>query len=196
MRRYACIFLIFLTLTLGDIFSNGGRDESYQIRRAYIDVLGVFPTIEEIDWYCVYNTKGYELAVDWITRHPKYAHLSESYSKNKLLSDDYKYAPQQPLAAQKLHEAIFYFAGQKYSQDKKALYEAKLKFIAYARQCATNELDAIDYMASELMSRTTRLDEANKMLAYLKSYSATLPEEKAWVAVLDELLKLPDICNK
>jgi hypothetical protein len=196
MRRYACIFLIFLTLTLGDIFSNNGRDESYQIRRAYIDVLGVFPTIEEIDWYCVYNTKGYELAVDWLTKHPKYLQLADPYSRSKLLSDDYKYAPQQPLSLQKLHEAIFYFAGKQYVADKKALYDAKLKFIAYARQCAVNDLDAIDYMSSQLMSRSTKLEEANKMLGHLKEYSQTMSEEKAWVAMLDELLKLPDIRSK
>jgi len=196
MRRHACILLIFLTLTLGDIFSSGGRDESYQIRRAYIDVLGVFPTIEEIDWYCVYNTKGYELAVDWIAKHPKYSYLSEAFSRNRLLSDEYKYASQQPLAEKKLHEAIFYFAGEQYTDDKKALAQAKLKFIACAKQCTINDLDTIDYMACQLMSRATKLDEANKLLGCLKQSMETLSEDAAWTNVLNELLKLKDVRSK
>lgn len=196
MRRHACILLIFLTLTLGDIFSSGSRDESYQIRRAYIDVLGVFPTIEEIDWYCVYNTGGYELAVDWIIKHPKYSYLSEAFSRNRLLSDEYKYASQQPLADKKLHEAIFYFAGEQYADDEKALTRAKLKFIACAKQCTINDLDTIDYMTCQLMSRSTKLDEANELLGCLKRSMATLPEDRAWLSVLEEMLKLKDVKNK
>jgi hypothetical protein len=46
------------------------------------------------------------------------------------------------------------------------------------------------------MSRSTKLEEANKMLGHLKEYSQTMSEEKAWVAMLDELLKLPDIRSK
>lgn len=199
MRKGACILLVFLTLTLGDIFSNGGRDESYSIRRAYIDVLGVFPTVEEIDWYCVYNKLGYQLAVEWLIRSPRRLGqpvVSAQELKSKLLSAEYTNNAKQPLTLESLHKAIFYFIGENYSTDPENLREAKIKFINYAKLEANGELDVVDRMTSQLMSRTTNLKEANQILAYLRPRLEALPEDEAWLQTLDELLTFEDICNK
>jgi hypothetical protein len=191
--------VVFLTLTLGDIFSNSGRDESYQIRRAYIDVLGVFPTAAEIDWYCVYNEFGYQLAVEWLSRSSRRLGeptLSAQELKTKLLSSEYKSITRQPLPRESLDKAIFYFIGEKSSTDKAKFREAKLKFIAYARLDAVGELDAIDCMAYQLMSRTTNLKEANSLLKCLREGLELCSEEEAWLSVLEALLLLEDVRSK
>jgi hypothetical protein len=199
MRKGVCILVVFLTLTLGDIFSNGGRDESYSIRRAYIDVLGVFPTAEEIDWYCVYNELGYQLAVEWLIHSPKrlgQPTMSAQELKTKLLSDEYTNKAKSPLVKESLHKAIFYLIGEKYSSDPEKLREAKLKFISYAKLESNGELDVVDRMTYQLMSRTTNLKEANMILAYLRPRLESLPEDEAWLQTLDELLTFEDVCNK
>ena len=191
--------MVFMALTLGDICSNGGRDESYSIRRAYIDVLGVLPTAEEIDWYCVYNEFGYQLAVEWLAHSTKrlgQPTMSAQELKAKLMSAEYSSKTRQPLSRESLHKAIFYFIGEKYSPIPEKLREAKLKFIAYSKLDTVGDLDAIDRMAYQLMSRTTNLKEANMLLSYLRPRLETLPEEEAWLQTLEELLTVEDVCSK
>jgi hypothetical protein len=162
-------------------------------------VLGVFPTVEEIDWYCVYNKLGYQLAVEWLIRSPRRLGqpvVSAQELKSKLLSAEYTNNAKQPLTLESLHKAIFYFIGENYSTDPENLREAKIKFINYAKLEANGELDVVDRMTSQLMSRTTNLKEANQILAYLRPRLEALPEDEAWLQTLDELLTFEDICNK
>lgn len=199
MGKAACILGAVVFLSLGEVLPNSQKDDSYMIRRAYLDVLGVVPTIEETEWYCVYNTNGYFLAVDWLSNHPDY--LAKNYSNPKdlselLLSSAYKNAVKIALSDKKRKEIVFYISGHKYSVDDNKYREAKLAMIAAAKMCASGDLDVLDYMASQLMSRTTNVAEANDLLKKLKHNLSMYSEEDAWLATVDYLLEFEDVRSK
>lgn len=193
MRRKVVTISALLLLAFSDIFPKDRKDDSYIIRKAYIDTLGVFPTLEEIDWYCTYNSNGYQAAVDYLTSK---TNKDPDKLKAWLLSEEYLQEEKAQLSRQELERAICYFAGEKYSNSIADIKKAKLIFLRYAKQSAINDLDTIDYMACQLMSRATRLDEANRLLNCLRTNSEKFSEEETWLIVLDELLKLEDVRNK
>jgi hypothetical protein len=190
MGKTGCILGVALFLCVGDIFPDQHKDESYFIRRAYLDVLGIVPTIDEIEWYCVYNTQGYFLAVDWLLQQPNTD--PETLAK-MLYSSSYKDTQRTALSDKKREEIIFYVVGKKHTSDKLKLKEAKLELIAAAKMCASGDLDVLDYMAYQLMSRTTKLTEANDLLAKLKSNLAIHNEQDAWLETLNYLLDMEDV---
>lgn len=60
--------IIFLVMFLSFSSMNGmsENDESRLIRKLYLDTIGLLPTIEEMEWYMVYNNNGYDLAVLYV----------------------------------------------------------------------------------------------------------------------------------
>lgn len=199
MKRTTIILIVFACLVFGEIFSKEQKDDSYIIRRAYIDVLGTLPTIEEMEWYCVYNTDGYRLAVDWLLSNPVYLRKSNGDSqalRELLLSQEYKTKPKVPFSRDNLLAAVFYFVREEYSTEPEKQRKAKLKFLNCARAIASDDLDIIDIFANQLMSRSTRVAEANQLLTCLKNYRALASEDEAWLAVIEELFKLEDVRSK
>ena len=115
MNKTSCVLGIAIFLSVGEIFPEHYKDDSYIIRRAYLDVLGIVPTIDEIEWYCVYNTSGYFMAVDWLLKQPGYT--SQPYSnasdlEQLLKSPGYKDIHRVRLSDKKREEIIFYVAGK------------------------------------------------------------------------------------
>ena len=73
MRKLIFLALAFLFVLTGKITAK--EDSSFLIRRVYLDVIGVLPTTEEIDSYCVYNTNSYSMAVDFVLQNKKCFHF-------------------------------------------------------------------------------------------------------------------------
>lgn len=193
MRRRAMTISVLLLLAFSDIFPKDRKDDSYIIRKAYIDTLGVFPTVEEMDWYCVYNTDGYQVAVDYLSSKTD---KPPEKLKAWLSSEEYQQEDRTMLSQEELDRAICYFTGETYSSAAKDIEKARRVFLHYAKLEAIYDLDVIDNMANMLMSRTTKKDEANQLLACLKKAKETKSEEDAWLEVVKELLLFDDVCGK
>lgn len=171
------------------------KDESFLIRRAYIDTIGVVPTIEEIEWYCTYNTnKSYEVAVHYLINHPKCKiNTPRRLLKLLLLSSDYKNRDKMPMIREQIIKNLFYVVGMgdvsDYSDNiyKTACY----KLIDSALNYGDDPADAIDYMANCLMSRSTHLKEINDLIKIYKD--SNKPERDALFDVLSVLLTFEDV---
>lgn len=183
---------------LGDSFSTGFKNDSRLIRKAYLDVLGTVPTAEETDWYCVYNSDGYVLAVDWLLKKYQITHKHANLDELRefLLSTDYREASNIAIPKKKIEEIIFYVAGCKYDESLEALNKAKLRLVVIARSWDYSDLDTIDYLAYELMGRVTNKDEANSLLQALRVSLQLGDESVAWLALLEQVLKLDDVRSK
>jgi hypothetical protein len=177
-----CLFLAFVTA--GDLKTEVSYDESYLIRRAYLDILGVVPTMEEISWYCEYNTDSYRVAVDWLVAK---AH-EDAKTRIWLLSKEYREKVREPLDSKQLEKNICYLSGVEYKDDPEYLRGVKHLFVNLAKKIDDSDLAAIDVICSQLMSRVTRVAEANMLLRVLR--------EEGWDATLEKILKLEDVCNK
>jgi hypothetical protein len=170
-------------------------DESYIIRRAYIDVLGIVPTVEEIEWYCVYNsTSSYKTAVEWIINHPNYK-WDETIgdARTYLHSDLYKSLKKMPIAKKRMNEIIIYVAGDKHEATEENVNKSIVKIVKQAIQATDSDLDAVDYITNRLMSRVTNKEEANYLMSFLREKKKTLSEENAWKELFKEILSLEDV---
>jgi hypothetical protein len=76
--------------------------ESFLIRRAYLDTVGRIPSIEEVEWYVVYND-GYKSAVEWLDKYPD---KINQYSKEYLLSEEYKNKKREILSDEQINKNI------------------------------------------------------------------------------------------
>lgn len=203
MKKDLCIFAILAFVCLSDIFPGQHEDDSYSIRRIYLDILGVVPLPHEIDWYCVYNDNGYALAVEWVLSRPRdkwtagWAHMSSEDVRKTISSQKYKTFKKMPLSREQLNKQLCYLAGEEYTKDYASVIKARNKLIKYAIDATDSDMDAIDHIAYQLMSRVTTMDEANFLNARLKEYkSAVKTEQAAWENLLDELLNLEDVKNR
>lgn len=175
------------------------EDDSFLIRRMYLDVLGRVPTTEEIDWYCVYNKNGYTIAVDWALSisDNKMRHYPKHEAKEILLSVEYKNYKKVPLSKEQIQKNIMFSVGDgdlPVSEDN--FKKSSVKLINFALDSSDSETDAIDYIANKLMARSTNIDEANYLFRYFKDKQKTLSEKEAWLSVLDQILLLPDVRMK
>lgn len=203
MKKDLCIFAIFAFICLSDIFPGQHEDDSYIIRRIYLDVLGVVPLPHEIDWYCVYNDNGYNMALEWVLASPRdkwtqgWKHMSIEDIRKTLVSHNYKHFKKMPLSREQLHKQLCYIAGEEYTGDYAVVIKARSKLIKYALEATDSDVDAIDHLAYQLMSRVTNMSEANYLKGKLKDYKLSLKTEQlAWECILDELLGFEDVRNR
>jgi hypothetical protein len=203
MKRDLCIFAIFAFICLSDIFPRQHEDDSYIIRRIYLDVLGVVPLPHEIDWYCVYNDNGYNMAIEWILSRPRdkwtvgWKNINSEDVRKTLMSQNYKHFRKTPLSRDQLNKQLCYLAGEEYTGEYSCVIQARSKLIKYALEATDSDVDAIDYLAYQLMSRVTSMDEANYLKGKLKDYKLSAKTEQlAWESILDELLGFEDVKNR
>jgi hypothetical protein len=193
MRHFIALVLLWSFLTLNSLAK---EDESRLIRRAYIDMLGIVPTIEEIDWYCVYNDNSYVLAVEYILEHSFYKWFtSKSQLKVWLLSDDYKNSEKKPLTTQQINKIIVYVAGDKHEPTLENVNQSIKTIINHANKYGSSDSERIDYICSILMARESNKDEANFLLSILREQRKITTEEKSWLFVFEQILLLEDIKN-
>lgn len=191
MRNY-----FFLVLFLLVFISKGVSEEkeSFLIRRAYLDTVGRIPSIEEIEWYIVYND-GYKSAVEWLDKYP---YKINKYSKEYLLSEEYKNKKREYLSEEQINKNIIFVTGYgKHAFTEETIKKARLSLVQVASDPELqSNYDTIDYMANCLMSRSTNIDEANKLSKVFREESSKKNEIEAWIKVLEELLKFEDVITK
>lgn len=195
MRTFLFLVMAFQILFEGITLGSSAEQlrEIMLIRRAYLDVAGVVPTVEEIDWFVVYNKDGYEKAID---------HLFKKYNtkliKDYLLSDGYKNQSLRALSIEELNKSLVYVVGGQMKDiiTEKDVMEAKQKLIDQALKCSDNTDDAIDYMCNALMSRFSNVQENNLLSRKFRDACALGDEQRAWILVVNEIMKLPGVCHK
>ena len=74
--------------------------------------------------------------------------------------------------------------------------QAKQMLIKQALQVSTNPDEVIDYMCEVLMSRVSNAQENNMLSHKFNNALALSDENKAWMLVVNEIIKLPDVSNK
>jgi len=196
MKKGLCISIIAIALVAGRIFPSDRKDESYLIRRAYLDTLGIVPTPTEIEWYCVYNDNGYELAVKWLASKADVAREGKGELLSILVSDEYKKSKKTQLSRKKVNEIVMYLAGVSGEINTENIKKAKHRLVENALLCETGDLDVIDYMANQLMCRGTNVPEANELLKCLRLSRAAMSEQEAWLNTLEHLLLFEDVASK
>jgi hypothetical protein len=188
VRKLIC-FLLALFLNVKEVTAS---DNPYIIRRAYIDVLGVVPTSQEIEWYCVYNTNGYTLAIDWLLACEKHKWIiPNEYSRIFLLSSEYKNSPKMRIPKQQVYKNLLYVTGTPLVVSTENVKKASIKLVEHAIACSNGETEIIDYMCDALMSRGSNLDENNRLSKIVRESSKE--EMDTWMDVLGEILELEDV---
>jgi len=188
VRKLIC-FLLALFLNIKEV---NASDNPYVIRRAYIDVLGIVPTQQEIEWYCVYNTDGYILAVDWLLTCEKHKWtIPNEYSRIFLLSSEYKNSPKMRIPKQQVHKHLLYVTGSEMVVSPENVKKASIRLVESAIACSNGDGEIIDYMCESMMSRSSNLEEINKLSKIVKESSK--PEIDTWIDVLGEILELEDV---
>lgn len=187
--------LFFLVIGIASFVNISLADDSYLIRRAYIDILGIVPTIPEIEWYCVYNKNGYELAVKWLIDN-SILKLTKDQAKTKFLSDVYKKQDKRKLSKEELDKILIYVSGLK---DKPVTPEnVNLACIKIIKDALNPELEIgpMDYMSNILMCRSLKINEENELNKILKEALKTNNELDSWIIVLNNILNLEDVKSK
>lgn len=186
--------LLCLLLTLGSLRA---EDDSVlknirKIRRAFLDVLELIPTPEEIDWYVVYNQDGYALAVDYLVKHTP--EDKKAWTREELLDPAYLSKEEEMLDKSVLERNVVYLSGQsKTDVTPESIETAKVAFIKQALLASDdNAANAIDYMVNELVCRPATLTEANELLQIFAKVSLKADEMDAWKTVLAHIFELHD----
>lgn len=164
--------------------------EIRKIRRAYLDVIGLLPTPEEIDWFVVYNRKGYPLAVNFLIQKD----AQKQWSQDRLSAPEYMEAPEQLIERAILEKSVVYLAGLWTGEMNEAVLEAGTeKFIKNAL-LATDERtsDAIDYMINLLTCRPSTAAEENEFTQIFNKVSLKEDEMSSWKTVLLHILEMHD----
>ncbi len=193
MRKFICFFLACSFLVTNKV--NANEDESFYIKRAYLDTIEKIPTIEEIEWYLVYNTEGYKLAVDWLVQNKDYKwNIPKEYAKILLLSKDYHNLPKMLLDKLQVRKNLLYVVGMDQEPTIENVEIAKLSLIKMAIECGGTETEIMDYMANSLMCRSTNLEENNILSKIIKESRKN--ENDTWLDVLNAILEFEDVKTK
>jgi len=181
--------LVFGGITLGS--DKEQRREVMLIRRAYLDVAGVLPTIPEIDWFVVYNNNGYEIAVDYL-----FGRYNTRLVKEYVLSDAYKNQPFRLISETDLNKNLLYVVGMKEDVTSSSIQKARDILIAHAIASSDNVDETIDYLCNTLMSRSSNLQENNILSHKFKDACILSNEQTAWLLIVDSILMLHDVHYK
>lgn len=174
--------------------NEGQNIEIRKIRRAYLDVTGLLPTPEEVDWYIVYNKDGYSLAVDYLVQKA----AGTQWTREKLTSAEYLEGPSQPIERSTLELNLVYLSGLLSADPTPALIEEGTEAFIKNALLATDEnpSNAIDYMVNLIACRPSSAEEENQLGQIYNKVSLKEDEMSAWKTVLLHILEMPDCKNK
>ena len=108
------VLLLSVTLWGSEIYElKDHLKEPQLIRRVFLDILGVPPTVEELEWFLVYNKNSYQTAVEEVLNRPQTPlnHLVPAIKKlikGVLLSDQYKLKERQFLSPSERNFILYY----------------------------------------------------------------------------------------
>ena len=166
------------------------RTEARTIRRAYLDVLELLPTPQEVDWYIIYNQNGYVLATEYLSQKGG----EGVWSLEKLRAAEYVNGPEQPVERAVLEKNIVYLAGLWKGELTPELFETSCeKFIRDSLETASENIDdTIDWMINLLTCRPSSAAEENELSGIYRKVSLKSSELDAWKTVLLHILELHD----
>lgn len=190
--------LLFLVIGVLTYVNTVFADDSLLIRRAYLDVLGVVPTITEIEWYCVYSNNGYELAVDWLLSNDNYKlDIPKDQAKKYLLSEEYRNLKKRKLTEEELNKILIYISGYKnIPTTSENVKLASIRLVTDALNPEIQNYTPMDYLANNLMSRSLTVKEENDLNKILREAEKTNNELDSWLIVLNNILQLEDVKTK
>ncbi len=190
-RLLLLVFLPFL-LTPAKADTASVRKEIRKIRRAFLDVIELVPTPEEVDWYVVYNQNGYAMAVDYLIQHVP-AEKIES-TREKLLNPNYPSTEEELLDKLVLEKNVIYLSGNWNSPFTPEVVESSKELLIRQALLASddNPANTIDYLVNELTCRPSTLEEANELLKIFTKVSLKADEIDAWKTVLAHIFELHD----
>lgn len=187
--------VVVLQIMFGGVISGSSTDQLREIkliRRAFLDVAGVVPVAEEIEWFVVYNRGGYPMAIDYL-----YSKYAPKMIKEYMLSDAYKTQPDRALSKEEIHRNLLYVVGLDINNHAPSnINKAKQTIISMAQKCSDNTDDVIDYVCNALMCRVSTVEENNMLSRKFKDACALGDEQRAWILVVNEIMRLPDVCHK
>ncbi len=190
-------WLIFYLCLVLSVAGSAAPDDALhreirKIRRAYLDVLGLLPTPEEVDWYVVYNKDGYNLAVEFLVKKAPAA----EWTKVRLTSPEYLEASARVIDRGTLEKNIVYLAGLWPGEaefTESLIAEGTDKFIKNALLASDeNASNAIDYMINLMTCRPSTADEENELFQIFNKVSMKDDELSAWKTVILHILEMPD----
>ncbi len=178
-----------------------GEDDFHRelrlIRRAFLDVTGLLPTREEIEWFTVYNTEGYRVAVEDLV-HTRGGE-GRGWTVQRLTSEVYREAPAVELEAGVLERNVVYLSGLwKKGEYRQEWFPAgREKFIRDALVVADDKVGgAIDYIITCLACRPATAAEENELVGIYNKVILKSDEKAAWETVLLHAFQVPDCRTK
>lgn len=181
MRNPASL-LVLIILMLGSTgLCNNNADLVY-VRRAYLNELGIPPSVSEIEWLLEYKSNNVkETGIDYVLdyKYGKYFTIPKSNLRKFYLENQHKV----PLTSFQQETILKYQAGN-YSL---TVEQAKDLLVKCALSVAENQEDPIDYLFLCLCGRYTNTEESN---LYNKIWKAPdKAEDKNMKDVLNLILK-------
>jgi hypothetical protein len=175
----------------GGVISGSSTEQLREIkliRRAFLDVAERVPVPEEIEWFLVYDGGGYRGAVDYL-----FSRYSTKLVKEYVLSEAYRTQRDRALSKEEMNKILLYVVG---SGSEISVNTAKQTLVNIAQKNSTDPDDVMDYMCELLMSRTSSAAENNELSRKFRDACALGDESRAWIFMVDEILKIPDVCHK
>lgn len=177
MRTLLSLVLFFQLCIIGRC-NEGKLEEIKLIRRAYIDVVGVLPTVAEMEWFTVYTKGGYEMAVNFLIQ--KKSLKEQEQLKCRLLSNDYKKDNTRLLSIEEIMSIFLYLSGKKLGDI--SFSQAKQHLADNAVLCSSSTTEAIEYLCNALLCRDCNLQEANIIEKYIRDSNDS---KDMWLSVID-----------
>ena len=182
-----CLSFILFN-SLGQITPHPSTKLAREIRKLFLDIRGVPPSIKELEWYTSYALRGYETALDDLL-NVKEKNDRIFYLKEYYLSKEYREQPSAKIEKSTLEKIIFWQSGIR----EGPIFKAKRKMVSDSLAIESDGGDAIDYIAENLMGRITNLEEANLLLNIRKKYPS---DEEGLLAVIEAVLTFKDCLYK
>ena len=184
-----CLLLFTASLHADD---NTVRKNIRKIRRAFLDVLELVPTSEEVDWYVVYNQNGYEMAADYLATHAPPDKVT--YTRELLLNPTYWGRDDELLEKSVIEKNVVYLSGLSKTDFSPQNVELGKELLIKQALLASddNAANTIDYLVNELTCRPATLEEANDLLRLFTKVSLKADEMDAWKTVLAHIFELHD----
>jgi hypothetical protein len=162
--------------------------EGQLIRRVYLDLLGVPPSSKELNWYLMYNSDPYQIAVNTIVP-TNITPTLRSFIFSTVLSEAYKKQIQTPLEPRILELIVKYQCGMLEASTE----EANKKLVEISLKAIEDDLNPLDYMAENLLGRITTAQEETELLKIIKKYPS---EQEGYLEALKKMKSFPDFLNK
>lgn len=185
MRTFLSLVLFLQITFVGVCFGEDKLSDIKLIRRAYIDMLGVLPTVTEVEWYTVYNRNGYEMAVNYLVER------SKKLTKEQLLSSEYKQDTNRLLSIEEVMCIFVYLSGKKAGDI--SYTQAKQNLVNNAIASSSSDSEIIEYLCNALLCRDSNLKEANLIEQHLRAVTSDIDR---WLGVIDLIITFDAFTHK